>query len=141
MHPLFPYTTLVRSGGSLPPDPPPGGSQGVVRMQKLLMAGFWLFLLSLPIHAAAQGRPIEGHQNMRLGMSVAEAVAAEPRARPDDGCPSGRCLGYFDRRFRLEERRGGQEGVSTCRSRWSTLPSKTKKRKDKNKQIKKKRKK
>src|SRR3546814_5830352 len=32
-------------------------------------------------------------------MSVAEAVAAEPRARPDDGCPSGRCLGYFDRRF------------------------------------------
>src|SRR3546814_20072399 len=99
MHPLFPYTTLVRSGGSLPPDPPPGGSQGVVRMQKLLMAGFWLFLLSLPIHAAAQGRPIEGHQNLRLGMSVAEAVAAEPRARPDDGCPSGRCLGYFDRRF------------------------------------------
>src|SRR3546814_8175778 len=90
MHPLFPYTTLVRSGGSLPPYPPPGGSQGVMRMQKLLMAGFWLFLLSLPIHAAAQGRPIEGHQNLRLGMSVAEAVAAEPRARPDDGCPSGR---------------------------------------------------
>src|SRR3546814_19398119 len=70
-----------------------------MRMQKLLMAGFWLFLLSLPIHATAQGRPIEGHQNLRLGMSVAEAVAAEPRARPDDGCPSGRCPGYFDRRF------------------------------------------
>src|SRR3546814_16130336 len=99
MHPLFPYTTLVRSGGSLPPDPPPGGSQGVVRMHKLLMASFWLCLLSLPIHAAAQGRPIEGHQNLRLGMSVAEAVAAEPRARPDRGCPSGRCLGSFDRRF------------------------------------------
>src|SRR3546814_19044326 len=32
-------------------------------------------------------------------MSVAEAVAAEPRARPDDGCPSGRCLGFFYRRF------------------------------------------
>src|SRR3546814_484006 len=30
---------------------------------------------------------------------LAEAVAAEPRARPDDGCLSGRCLGYFDRRF------------------------------------------
>lgn len=68
-------------------------------MQKLLMAGFGLCLLSLPITVAAQGRPIEGHQNLRLGMTEAEATAAEPLARPENDCPSGRCLGYFDRRF------------------------------------------
>jgi hypothetical protein len=68
-------------------------------MQKLLMAGFGLCLLSLPITVAAQGRPIEGHQNLRLGMTEAEATAAEPLARPEGDCPSGRCLGYFDRRF------------------------------------------
>jgi len=68
-------------------------------MQKLLMAGLWVCLLSLPITVAAQGRPIEGHQNLRLGMTEAEATAAEPLARPEGDCPSGRCLGYFDRRF------------------------------------------
>lgn len=68
-------------------------------MQKLLIAGLWVCLLSLPITAAAQGRPIEGHQNWRLGMTEAEAAAAEPLAQPEGDCPSGRCLGYFDRRF------------------------------------------
>src|SRR3546814_19991122 len=37
--------------------------------------------------------------------------------------------GVYDiagRRFRSEERRGGEEGVSTCRSRWLPLPSKKK---------------
>lgn len=68
-------------------------------MQKLLMAGLWVCLLSLPITVAAQGRPIEGHQNLRLGMTEAEAAAAEPLARPEGDCPSDRCLGYFDRRF------------------------------------------
>jgi len=68
-------------------------------MQKLLLAGLWLCLASLPAHAAAQGRPIEGHQNLKLGMTLAEAVAAEPSAKPDKSCPAGTCLGYFDRRF------------------------------------------
>ena len=68
-------------------------------MQKLLVAGFWLCLLSLPVSVAAQGRPIEGHQNLKLGMTVAEAIVAEPRAEPDNSCPPGTCLGYFDRRF------------------------------------------
>jgi len=68
-------------------------------MQKLLMAGFGLCLLSLPISVAAQGRAIEGHQNLKLGMTEAEATAAEPLAHPVTDCPSGRCLGYFDRRF------------------------------------------
>ncbi|MGD1879685.1 MAG: hypothetical protein ACFB13_19550 [Kiloniellaceae bacterium] len=71
-------------------------------MQKLLVAAFWLCLLSLPITvaaASAEGRPIEGHQNLRLGMTLAEAEAAEPRAQPDGNCPDGTCLGYFDRRF------------------------------------------
>lgn len=68
-------------------------------MQKLLMAGLWICLLSLPITASAQGRPIEGHQNLRLGMTEAEATAAEPLARPENDCPSDHCLHYFDRRF------------------------------------------
>lgn len=68
-------------------------------MQRLLTAGFWLCLLCLPLQALAQDGPAVGHQNLRLGMTVAEALAAEPLARPDAGCPPGTCLGYFDRRF------------------------------------------
>ncbi len=68
-------------------------------MQKLLTAGFWLCLVSLPLPAPAQDGPAIGHQNLRLGMSIAEALAAEPLARSDPGCPPGTCLGYFDRRF------------------------------------------
>jgi hypothetical protein len=70
-------------------------------MQKLLLAAFWLCLLSLPVSvaASAEGRPIEGHQNLKLGMTVAQAAAAEPRAKPDRECPDGTCLEYFDRRF------------------------------------------
>ena len=68
-------------------------------MLKLLMAAVWLCMLSPPVSAAAQNRPIEGHQNLRLGMTIAEAIAAEPLARPDNSCPPDTCLSYFDRRF------------------------------------------
>ena len=68
-------------------------------MQKLLAAAFWLCLLSLPVSVAAQSQPIEGHQNLKLGMTIAEAIAAEPLAKPDNSCPPGTCLAYFDRRF------------------------------------------
>jgi hypothetical protein len=33
-----------------------------------------------PLQAAAQTRPIEGHENWKLGMTQAEALAADPRA-------------------------------------------------------------
>lgn len=72
-------------------------------MRKLLMASFCVCLSSVPVSLSAQGRPIEGHQNLKLGMTIAEASAAEPLAepvaQPDSACPPGTCLAYFDRRF------------------------------------------
>jgi hypothetical protein len=68
-------------------------------MQSLLTAGLWLCLLCLPLQAVAQDGTAVGHQNLRLGMTVAEALVAEPLAKPEAGCPPGTCLGYFDRRF------------------------------------------
>jgi hypothetical protein len=68
-------------------------------MQSLLTAGLWLCLLCLPLQALAQDGAAVGHQNLRLGMTVAEALVAEPLAKPEVGCPPGTCLGYFDRRF------------------------------------------
>jgi len=56
-------------------------------------------LLSVPLAVAAQGRPIEGHQNLRLGMTIEEALAAEPLARRTGDCAGHDCLRYFDRRF------------------------------------------
>lgn len=52
----------------------------------------------LPLDAAAQTRPIEGHENWKLGMTQAEAQAAEPRARAID-CEGDACLRYRDHRF------------------------------------------
>jgi len=52
--------------------------------------------------AAAQIRPIEGHENWKLGMSTAEALAAEPRAEQRD-CDGATCLHYADRRFASAE--------------------------------------
>src|SRR3546814_18953857 len=40
--------------------------------------------------------------------------------------PEHRVGGQVPVRDRSEERRGGKECVSTCRSRWSTYPTKTK---------------
>jgi hypothetical protein len=51
-----------------------------------------------PLQAAAQTRPIEGHENWKLGMTQAEALAAEPRAEPID-CDADDCLRYSDHRF------------------------------------------
>lgn len=51
-----------------------------------------------PLQAAAQTRPIEGHENWKLGMTQAEARAAEPRADPID-CDEDDCLRYSDDRF------------------------------------------
>ena len=53
----------------------------------------------LPAATAQAGtRPIEGHEKWKLGMTKAEALAAEPRAEPKD-CPGGTCLHYADERF------------------------------------------
>lgn len=62
------------------------------------MAGWICCLLWLPAAAAAQTRPIEGHENWKLGMTMAEALAAEPRAESHD-CGEAVCLRYADRRF------------------------------------------
>lgn len=51
-----------------------------------------------PLPAAAQTRPIEGHENWKLGMSMEQAQAAEPRAERHD-CGEGTCLHYADQRF------------------------------------------
>src|SRR3546814_18019597 len=73
----------------------------------------------------------------------ARAGAAEGDGRPRQAIecgsePRGVIVAERPRRHRSEERRGGKEGVSTCRSRWS--PDKSKKKsttieelKDKNK--------
>lgn len=50
----------------------------------------------------ADTRPIEGHENWKLGMTKAEALAAEPRAEPRD-CEGGTCLHYADQRFPTAE--------------------------------------
>ena len=65
----------------------------------LLPAVVLLFgLLWLAPPAGAQTRPIEGHENWNLGMTKAEALAAEPRAEPKE-CDGGTCLHYTDERF------------------------------------------
>ena len=48
--------------------------------------------------ALAEPRPIEGHENWKLGMSSAEALAAEPRAERRS-CSGVTCLHYADERF------------------------------------------
>lgn len=64
------------------------------------MAAVMACLLWLPTApAAAQDvRPIEGHENWKLGMNLAEALAAEPRAERRS-CADSTCLHYADRRF------------------------------------------
>lgn len=64
------------------------------------MAAATACLLWLPAATAAaqDARPIEGHENWKLGMTLAEALAAEPRAEPRN-CADSTCLHYADRRF------------------------------------------
>jgi len=52
--------------------------------------------------AAQEVRPIEGHENWKLGMTLAEALAAEPRAARH-ACAESTCLHYADRRFPTAE--------------------------------------
>lgn len=59
-------------------------------------------LCQLPLPAAGQTRPIEGHENWKLGMTKAEAQAAEPRSEPK-ACDGGTCLHYADERFPTAE--------------------------------------
>lgn len=61
-----------------------------------------LVFLTLAPAAAQDVRPIEGHENWKLGMSMAEALAAEPRAERRD-CGDATCLHYADRRFASAE--------------------------------------
>jgi hypothetical protein len=69
-----------------------------------LRAALWvLCLIWLPLAPAwGQTRPIEGHEYWKLGMSMAEARAAEPRAEPHD-CDESICLHYADKRFATAE--------------------------------------
>lgn len=55
-----------------------------------------------PLPAAGQTRPIEGHDNWKLGMTRAAAQAAEPRAEAFD-CDGDDCLRYTDHRFASAE--------------------------------------
>lgn len=64
------------------------------------VAGSLLAPLAAP--AAADVRPIEGHANWKLGMTLAEAEAAEPRAERRD-CAGATCLQYADERFPTAE--------------------------------------
>lgn len=64
----------------------------------VLTAAAACLLFQSPLPAAAQTRPIEGHENWKLGMTRSEALAAEPRAEPKD-CAGGTCLYYADERF------------------------------------------
>jgi len=52
--------------------------------------------------ALADTQPIEGHENWKLGMTLAEAEAAEPRAERRD-CAGATCLLYADQRFPTAE--------------------------------------
>jgi hypothetical protein len=62
--------------------------------------GCVLWLAAAP--ALADTRPIEGHENWKLGMTLAEAEAAEPRAERRD-CAGATCLLYADERFATTE--------------------------------------
>jgi hypothetical protein len=66
-------------------------------------AALAICLCWLPLAAAAAPiRPIEGHENWKLGMTLAEALAAEPRAARHD-CAEAACLHYADQRFASAE--------------------------------------
>ena len=67
-----------------------------------LAAALAAALAGVPWAAAAAPRPIEGHENWKLGMTKAEALTAEPRAVPKD-CAGGSCLHYADDRFPTAE--------------------------------------
>ena len=68
-------------------------------MQKLRIAALMLCLLGVSTAVAAQNQPIVGHQNLKLGMTIEEALAAEPLAQLLRDCEQHSCLSYFDRRF------------------------------------------
>lgn len=67
------------------------------------LAGAMVCLLGLaPAAAFGETRPIEGHENWKLGMTLGEALAAEPRAERRD-CDGATCLHYADQRFASAE--------------------------------------
>ncbi len=67
------------------------------------LAGVVVCLLGLaPAAALGETRPIEGHENWKLGMTLGEALAAEPRAERRD-CDGTACLHYADQRFASAE--------------------------------------
>ena len=83
----------------------------MIRSHAMRAAALVFCLMGLPLAGAAaqtgaqtgtqtgpQTRPIEGHENWKLGMTLAEAQAAEPRAR-QSACAEATCLHYADQRF------------------------------------------
>jgi hypothetical protein len=75
----------------------------MIRRSYLPAMGLALCLAWLPAATArAQTKPIEGHENWKLGMTLAEALAAEPRAERH-ACQEATCLHYDDQRFATAE--------------------------------------
>ena len=79
----------------------------MIRSHAMRAAALVFCLIGLPLAGAAaqpgtqpgtQTRPIEGHENWKLGMPLAAAEAAEPRAKRSD-CAEAICLHYADERF------------------------------------------
>lgn len=70
----------------------------MIEMLRAIASGMILAAALAPAAARAEVQPIKGHENWTLGMSRAEALAAEPRAAPHD-CAGASCLHYADRRF------------------------------------------
>src|SRR3546814_13776918 len=91
---LFPYQTLFRSGDA----------QGVEMAAALEEQGFWVAAIRPPTGP-------EGRARLRVTLSALHAPE-EIEALVD-------ALAIAAEQARSEERRVGEECVSTCRSRWS----------------------
>src|SRR3546814_14506075 len=101
-YPLFPYTTLFRSGRRLKPAPPKGGPQPCEQRPEQDDID--------RVHRLEHGR----RNPCPVDVAIGEQVERRPgllEQRPEQD--------RSENEERSEERRVGKECVSTCRSRWS----------------------
>src|SRR3546814_10971962 len=105
---LFPYTTLFRSSRSQAEEPVVSASLGA----EPILVNATRFRLANEVDWA------------RLDRIVGTIEKKSVRALDDDDLLA--LPVPYRGALRSEERRGGKEGVSTCRSRWSPYPYKKK---------------
>src|SRR3546814_11050551 len=107
---LFPYTTLFRSGYSAARILREAGYTGELRAQGDVLVDQILFMRRCGFDSFAPEKPFD----LQVVKATLERYAFVYQKAADDAVPVWKL-----RHGRSEERRGGKECVSTCRSRWS----------------------